>query len=240
MQFLLNTGITLWIGDLQDTCFQWAMSTFLFHLLQVTQVSATSLLPDWHQDYYVVKLSIKYNILTGIAHLYKKGTRHTEEPWNWTGWVARWKRRTMWDPTDNRRKFVNNRYFMALRGNEVGQVSKNFQSNNKKYLKCSCVGFDSNNWVPVLCTTVGAEQLVGLPSLWWHRGPWQPVVHGRKGGSWWGLSPSNGQIQRRLFLSRKLLGKVPAHQRSQITHQSGEGKRLQKASLHFVHRWRQN
>ena len=32
----------------------------------------------------------------------------------------------MWDPTDNRRKFVNNRYFMALRGNEVSQIS-NFQ-----------------------------------------------------------------------------------------------------------------
>ena len=75
----------------------------------------------------LAKLSIKSNILTGIAHLYKKGTRHTEEPWNWTGWVARWKRRTMWDPTDNRRKFVNNRYFMALRGNEVSQISKNFQ-----------------------------------------------------------------------------------------------------------------
>ena len=66
-----------------------------------------------------LRCTIKPDILTGIAHLYKKGTQHTEEPWNWTGWVARWKRRTMWDPTDNRRKFVNNRYFMALRGNEV-------------------------------------------------------------------------------------------------------------------------
>ena len=63
---------------------------------------------------------MNYDILDiGIAHLYKKGTRHTEEPWNWTGWIARWKRRTMWDPTDNKRKFVNNRYFMGFRGGEV-------------------------------------------------------------------------------------------------------------------------
>ena len=58
-------------------------------------------------------------ICAGIAHLYKKGTKHTEEPWNWTGWIAKWKRRTMWDPTDNKRKFVNNRYFMAFRGGEM-------------------------------------------------------------------------------------------------------------------------
>ena len=51
--------------------------------------------------------------------MYKKGTRHTEEPWNWTGWIARWKRRTMWDPSDNKRKFVNNRFFLGFRGGEV-------------------------------------------------------------------------------------------------------------------------
>ena len=42
----LVTGIILWIENLHDTCFQWAKNVFHFHLLQVTQVSATSLLPD--------------------------------------------------------------------------------------------------------------------------------------------------------------------------------------------------
>ena len=47
------------------------------------------------------------------------GTDHSDETWNWTGWVPRWRREILWDPTDKKKKFINNRFFMALRTHEV-------------------------------------------------------------------------------------------------------------------------
>jgi len=55
----------------------------------------------------------------GTTHLYKVGTDHGEAPWNWTGWVPRWKRDILWDPSDQKNKFINNRFFMSLRTNEI-------------------------------------------------------------------------------------------------------------------------
>ena len=46
-------------------------------------------------------------------------TDHADQTWNWTGWVPRWRREILWDPTDKKNKFINNRFFMALRTHEV-------------------------------------------------------------------------------------------------------------------------
>ena len=55
----------------------------------------------------------------GTAHLYSKIKGHNNEPWNWTGWIPRWKREMIWDPDYQKRVFVPNRCFMAFRANEI-------------------------------------------------------------------------------------------------------------------------
>jgi len=55
----------------------------------------------------------------GCAHLYKPGTDHGSEPWNWTGWIPRWQRGIIWDPKSSKNRLVNNRFFMGLRANEI-------------------------------------------------------------------------------------------------------------------------
>jgi len=55
----------------------------------------------------------------GCAHLYKPGTDHGNEPWNWTGWIPRWQRGIIWDPQTSKNRLVNNRFFMGLRANEI-------------------------------------------------------------------------------------------------------------------------
>ena len=46
-------------------------------------------------------------------------TDHTNQPWNWTGWIPRWSRRVLWDPEMKANRFVNNRFFLGLRSNEI-------------------------------------------------------------------------------------------------------------------------
>jgi len=55
----------------------------------------------------------------GCAHLYKPGTDHNNEPWNWTGWIPRWNRGVLWDPAAAKSRFINNRFFMGLRASEI-------------------------------------------------------------------------------------------------------------------------
>ena len=55
----------------------------------------------------------------GTAHLYKKIEGHDNEPWNWTGWIPRWRREMIWDPDNHKNICISNRTFMALRANEI-------------------------------------------------------------------------------------------------------------------------
>ena len=55
----------------------------------------------------------------GGAHLYKIGTDHNQSPWNWTGWIPRWKTFVVVDVTYPQGRLMNNRFFMAFRGNEI-------------------------------------------------------------------------------------------------------------------------
>ena len=50
---------------------------------------------------------------------FQLGTDHEKEPWNWTGWIPRWQRQQLWDPEEKANRFVNNRFFMGLRANEI-------------------------------------------------------------------------------------------------------------------------
>ena len=70
-----------------------------------------------------------------VAHLYKKGTHHTEEPWNWTGWVARWKRRTMWDPKFS--EYMNIIILSILQ--TYASISKHRASPKSNFLDFSCI-----------------------------------------------------------------------------------------------------
>ena len=53
----------------------------------------------------------------GGSHLYKRGTDHNQNPWNWTGWIPRWTQFMSVDATGMR--LMSNRFFMAFRGNEI-------------------------------------------------------------------------------------------------------------------------
>jgi len=55
----------------------------------------------------------------GGSHLYKKGTDHQQETWNWTGWIPRWKQFVMVDVNHPQGRMISNRFFMAFRGNEI-------------------------------------------------------------------------------------------------------------------------
>ena len=54
-----------------------------------------------------------------LKSTFQVATDHGDETWNWTGWVPRWRREILWDPIDKKTKFINNRFFMALRTHEV-------------------------------------------------------------------------------------------------------------------------
>lgn len=65
---------------------------------------------------------IKFPPVAGYAggtHLYKLGTDHTKEPWNWTGWIPRWQKHYIRDSKHPKGRALCNRYFMAFRGNEI-------------------------------------------------------------------------------------------------------------------------
>ena len=55
----------------------------------------------------------------GCTHLYKVGTDHTNEPWNWTGWIPRWRHHIALDSRNPGGRRLCNRFFMAFRGNEI-------------------------------------------------------------------------------------------------------------------------
>ena len=65
---------------------------------------------------------IKFPPVAGYAggtHLYKIGTDHANEPWNWTGWIPRWRKHRITDYKHPRGRSLCNRFFMAFRGNEI-------------------------------------------------------------------------------------------------------------------------
>ena len=65
---------------------------------------------------------IKFPPVAGYAggtHLYGKIEDHTIEPWNWTGWIPRWRKHTITDYKHPRGRPLCNRFFMAFRGNEI-------------------------------------------------------------------------------------------------------------------------
>ena len=65
---------------------------------------------------------VKFPPVAGYAggtHLYKLGTDHTNEPWNWTGWIPLWRKHTIFDTDHPRGRSLCNRFFMAFRGNEI-------------------------------------------------------------------------------------------------------------------------
>ena len=65
---------------------------------------------------------IKFPPVAGYAggtHLYKVGTDHSIEPWNWTGWIPRWRQHVVVDANNPDGRPLYNRFFLAFRGNEI-------------------------------------------------------------------------------------------------------------------------
>ena len=65
---------------------------------------------------------VKFPPVAGYAggtHLYGVGTDHADKPWNWTGWIPRWKQHRVVDAKHPQGRPLCNRFFMAFRGNEI-------------------------------------------------------------------------------------------------------------------------